>query len=292
MKSRLILLTLAALLPLGASRAQLLPPNQAGVTFGQWNTIVRDVDAAKKFWTAMGGVPIQIDGTTVMKFPGVLVFLTPGIPIHASEGTVMNHLGFYVPNVEETASKWKAAGVRIEYVSGRTTGGEKKSVTGEDVAWVYSPDDLKLELHGYRYIAPDLKFAYVGDKTLTRPIVGTHNHIAVLESSRKEMQAWYMRMFGGDAGVPAILSLRVGGVPGMNMSIGKSPDAPLPTKGAVLDHIGFEVKGLEVFCNRLESNGIKFDQPYSKTRHKSFASAQLTDPWGLSIELTEGLSRF
>src|SRR5215472_4556647 len=227
-----------ALCPLTASWTQVLPPNPAGASFGQWNTIVRDVRSAKKFWMAMGGEPIQIDGINVMKFPGVLVFLTPGTPTHASEGTVMNHLGFYVPNVEETAAKWKAAGVRVDYVPGKTSGAEKKTVTGEDVAWVYSPDDLKLELHGYRYIAPDLKLAYAGDKPLTLPIVGTHNHIEVLESSQKEMQSWYMQTFGGDGGVPAILSLRVGGIPGMSMSIGKTKTPPLPTKGTVLDHIG------------------------------------------------------
>ena len=164
---------LMALCPLTASWTQVLPPNPAGASFGQWNTIVRDVRSAKKFWMAMGGEPIQIDGINVMKFPGVLVFLTPGTPTHASEGTVMNHLGFYVPNVEETAAKWKAAGVRVDYVPGKTSGAEKKAVTGEDVAWVYSPDDLKLELHGYRYIAPDLKLAYAGEKPLTLPIVGT-----------------------------------------------------------------------------------------------------------------------
>ena len=36
---------------------------------------------------------------------------------------------------------------------------------------------------------------------------------------------------------------------------------------------------------------MKFDQPYSKTRHKGYASAELTDPWGTSIELTEGLNK-
>ena len=66
----------------------------------------------------------------------------------------------------------------------------------------------------------------------------------------------------------------------------------LPTKLRSLDYIGFEVKNLEAFCKKLEAKGVKLDAPYSKTRHKSFASAELTDPWGVSIELTEGLNRF
>ena len=66
----------------------------------------------------------------------------------------------------------------------------------------------------------------------------------------------------------------------------------VPTKGRALDHVGFEVKNLEAFCRKLEANGIKLDQPYSKTRHKDFASAELTDNYGVSVELTEGLDKF
>ncbi len=65
-----------------------------------------------------------------------------------------------------------------------------------------------------------------------------------------------------------------------------------PTKGRTLDHIGFEVTNLEAFCKKLEANRVKFEEHYSKSRHKDFASAKFTDPWGVSIELTEGLRRF
>ena len=58
-----------------------------------------------------------------------------------------------------------------------------------------------------------------------------------------------------------------------------------------MGHIGFEIKNLEAFCKELAAKGVMFDQPYSKSRHKSYASAELTDPWGTSIELTEGLSK-
>ena len=60
----------------------------------------------------------------------------------------------------------------------------------------------------------------------------------------------------------------------------------------MVDHIGFEVKNLEEFCKRLEASGVKFDKPYSKTRHDGFASAELSDPYGVSVELTEGLNKF
>ena len=82
-------------------------------------------------------------------------------------------------------------------------------------------------------------------------------------------------------------------MPSLSGRFAKLPaNLPSPTKGRTLDHIGFEVKNLQLFCKKLEAKGVKLDAPYSKARHKSFASAELTDPWGTSIELTEGLNRF
>jgi hypothetical protein len=37
--------------------------------------------------------------------------------------------------------------------------------------------------------------------------------------------------------------------------------------------------------------GVKFDSPYQKNAD-GIATATLTDPWGTSIELTEGLRQF
>jgi len=64
------------------------------------------------------------------------------------------------------------------------------------------------------------------------------------------------------------------------------------TKGRMLDHIGFEVRNLEAFCKRLEASGVKFVRPFRKTPGDPVATAMLVDPWGTSIELTEGLSRY
>jgi hypothetical protein len=42
----------------------------------------------------------------------------------------------------------------------------------------------------------------------------------------------------------------------------------------------------------MEEDGVKFDEPYSKKRHKSYASAKFTDPWGTVVELAQGLNKF
>jgi hypothetical protein len=283
MRRLILIMSLAISWPL-ASHAQIVAPNQTGVAMGRLNTIVRNVEATKKFWITLGAAPITVDGTEVMKFPGVLVFLTPGTPVGGSTESIASHVGLYVPSAKDSFEKWKAAGLRV------------------DGGFIYTPDDLKMDIHDYSELkdiaADDLRISLVGDKPIDLPIAGTHIHFFIGESSQKEMQTWYVNMFGGTAG-KTVNGARVGGIPGVSISVGRAPNermgaisSPVPTKGRALDAIGFEVKNLDAFCKKLAASGTKFDQPYSKTRHKSFASARLTDPWGTSIELTEGLRKF
>ena len=79
-------------------------------------------------------------------------------------------------------------------------------------------------------------------------------------------------------------------LPGINLNFSGQAMAQAPTRGRMLDHIGFEVTGLETFCRQLETRGVKLDKPYTKGSD-GIATAALTDPWGTSIELTEGLNR-
>src|SRR5581483_3490004 len=258
--------------------AQLRAPNEAGVALGHWHTIVRDVDATKKFWTILGGTPMKIDGTDVVKFPGVFIFLTPGTPSAGSRGSVVDHIGFGVSDPEVSIAKWSAAGVKVGKVN-------KSPLNGNTVGNVYSPDDIEIEVtqengkDPYPLLPPNIT------------IESNHMHIYVPVAIRKDMRDWYVNMF--DA-VPGELGANlIGELPGVKfMRWTAHAEATMPTKGRALDHIGFEVKNLDSFCKKLQAKGIKFDQPYSKSRHKSFASAEFTDAWGVSIELTEGLSRF
>ena len=294
---KLFLLGAIALWPIGISWAQLEPPNELGVSFAQWGTIVRDVDAAKRFWVGLGGQPIQVDGTDVVKFPDVFVFIRKGSPAGGSFGSVVNHVGFQVRNNQEQVAKWRAEGLNAEYAH---------SVFIESsLGWAYTPDNLKIEINS--------------EPTLPVPISTPHVHIWVPEAARADLTSWYAKTFAGK--VPATGGLMRGGIPGVRIgtessqnpkgwtprSVGlvdgelPAPDAPIiknlakqvaPSKGRTIDYIGFEIVNLEAFCKKLEASGIKFDEPYSKARHRSYASARFTDPWGVSIELTEGLRQF
>jgi predicted enzyme related to lactoylglutathione lyase len=248
---------------------------------GQWHTIAPDVESAKKFWAVLGGKAIQVDGIAVMKFPGVLVFITKGNPTGGSVGTGVNHVGFGVPSVLDVVAKLEAAGYKVHRVS-------KSPLNGQPVSQLTNPEGVEVELTEEAGVDP---YPRIAEGLM---IESNHMHLSfgpVNEAGRKEMQDWYVKMFGAK---PRPLGRELtGDIPGVKfMRFGFPSETLAPTKGRAVDHIGFEVKNLEAFCKKLEANGVKLTQPYSKTRHKSFASAGLTDPWGTSIELTEGLSRF
>ena len=275
---------------LPASVAQVFAPNEAGVSMGQWHTIVRDVDAAKKFWMLLGATPIKIDRTEVMKFAGVLVFLTPGSPTGGSEGTVVDHIGFGMPDVAKAIPMLKAAGYKVD-------GPHGSAVNGLPVILTWSPDNVLVEIGTVQTLTTPCAIVacipYL-DKWPASEIASNHIHMYVPVDIREQMQNWYAKTFGATPGV--LGENLIGDLPGARF-IRWSDKVPagkttLPTKGRALDYIGFEIKNLESFCKKLEANGVKLDGPYSKSRHKSFASAELVDPWGVSIELTEGLNRF
>ena len=118
------------------------------------------------------------------------------------------------------------------------------------------------------------------------PIIAHHIHLNVPQDQVAAAKEWYATHFGGVRGK----RWRYDAVdlPGININISGVDTAQAPTRGRMLDHIGFEVTNLEAFCKELEAAGIKLDRPYGKLP-SGFGLAFLTDPWGTYIELTEGL---
>jgi catechol 2,3-dioxygenase-like lactoylglutathione lyase family enzyme len=280
-------LSLVVFWPAGASWGQVLPPNEAGVSMGHLHTIVRDVETTKKFWVLLGGVPIKVDGVEVVKFPGVLIFLQPGAPSggdSGNSGSTLDYPGFNMKNGREFLTKLRAEGVKVDPIEGG----------GLDSGFVSTPDGLRIEMNGKEHDLGKRSMLGFSRKNLDVPIAIDHLHYSLPGKVVVGAQAWYVDLFAakpmtdeGPCDSPSV------DLPGIRLRFCRSGNSTLlPTRGRALDHIGFEVKNLEVFCKALEASGVKFDQPYSKSRHKSFASAELTDPWGTSIELTEGLNHF
>jgi hypothetical protein len=56
--------------------AQLPTPNADGVSAGHHIIRAKDVDVANKFWTTLGGSPAALATIKLMKFPGVLLYIS------------------------------------------------------------------------------------------------------------------------------------------------------------------------------------------------------------------------
>jgi len=268
MKKLILILGLAMLIPARASWAQVAAPNDAGVSMGHVHFLVPDVEAAKVFWTAMGGVPGKLGPNDVFKFPGVLILVRKGDGTAPTVGSVVGHIGFHVPDTTAALARWKAAGLNTEV--GQNPG----------QGFVWTPDHL-------------LRVEILEDKTQTVPIAFHHVHFYIADTATSsnvlEMQSWYAKMFGAKPGKRG--QFDAADIPGANLTFTKSDTPTVPTKGRMLDHIGFEIVGLEAFCKKAEANGVKFDMPFTKRPDLGISLAFMTDPWGTYIELNEGLNK-
>ena len=267
MKKLILLLGVLLFVFAPSSRAQVAAAGESGVSMGHVHILVQDVDAWKKFLTTMGGTPAKLGPNEVFKFPGVLILVRKADNTGASVGSIVGHIGFHVPNTAEAIARWKAAGLKTE-----------NGQPGQGFVW--TPDDVT-------------RVEILEDKTQTVPIAFHHVHFYVADaaggSNALEMQSWYAKMFGAKPGKRG--QFDAADLPGVNLTFTKSDTATVTTKGRVLDHIGFEINGLEEFCKKAEANGVKFDVPFTKRPDLGISLAFMTDPWGTYIELNEGLDK-
>lgn len=262
----------------------LAAPNAAGVAMGHYHFVVRDVAANARFWTSLGGVTAKAGTTTIVKLTDVIIVLTEGQPSDVSEGSVLNHVAFRVPSLATLESR----GLKIERLGPELPG----------IGSASTPEGERVELFENAAtnvgFAPDAGFkdpvAERHNKPIDVSIASHHFHLYLPdEAAIAAAKAWYAKTFGGTPGK----RWRYDAVdlPGINVNLGVAPRPVQPTKGRTLDHIGFEVTNLATFTKKLEGMGVRLDQAYRKNAD-GVGEARLTDPWGTSIELTEGLRRW
>src|SRR3954469_1934697 len=94
---------LASALAAGTAAAQPAPFNEVGVTMGHWHLASKDLEANKKIFIGMGGKWFKIGANEYVMFPGVFVHVNFGNVIGegGSRGSVVNHVGFIVNNVQD-----------------------------------------------------------------------------------------------------------------------------------------------------------------------------------------------
>jgi len=265
--------------------AQLLAAKDGPIVYGHHHLNATSPDEAKKFWVdTLGGTLVKFgtNNVEVIKIPNALIFMRSQKPTGGTKGTTFDHMGFSVPNLRQTLDRIKAHGYKIVTAAESAPNVVVKDDIGvvagspiTGIAYVMAPDDVKVEV--------------LEIKSQTVPVMGHHLHFM---GPNKEMQAWYMKTFGATerpAGNPT--AFVTAGLPGVAMNFSPETKTLAGTSGRALDHIGFEVKGLEAFTKKLEAEGIKLNVPYRQVPALGIAIAFITDPWGTYIELTEGLDK-
>ena len=263
----LVALLFVSTLTAGTAAAQSAPFNQVGVTMGHWHIASKDVEANKKLFLAMGGKLYMPGGNPLIMFPGLFINLNLGTEKGdgGTVGSVVNHVGFIVDNVQQRVAQWKAAGVTVLPGGALPAGGNRL-----DQAYVVTPDGVRMEI--------------LEDKTQSMPIRNEHIHLSLTAAEVPKAQAWYAKTFGGKAGTrndQPIVDL-----PGVQIRFATADTKQAPTRGRVLDHIGFDVKDHAAFVKKLETEGIKLDEPVRKSPTGSTIT-YITDPWGTRIEIVQ-----
>jgi catechol 2,3-dioxygenase-like lactoylglutathione lyase family enzyme len=246
----------------GTAAAQPAPYNDVGVTMGHWHIASKDVEANKKLFLAMGGKLFMPGGNPLIMFPGIYINLNLGTEKGDGEtvGSVVNHVGFIVDNVQKRVAQWKAAGVQV------LPGGNNRL----DQAFVVTPDGVRIEI--------------LEDKAQSVPIRHEHVHLSVPAAEVPKAQAWYAKTFGGKPGTRN--NAPVVDLPGVQVRFATADKPQAPTRGRVLDHIGFDVNDHAAFIKKLTAEGIKLDEPVRKSPTGSTIT-YITDPWGTRIEIVQ-----
>ena len=236
----LVALLLVSTLTAGTAAAQPAPFNEIGLTMGHWHIVSKDVEANKKLFLAMGGKLYMPGGNPLIMFPGLYINLNLGTEKGegGTVGSVVNHVGFIVDDVQKRVAQWKAAGVDV------LPGGNNRL----DQAFVVTPDGVRIEI--------------LEDKMQPMPIRNEHVHLSLTDADIPKAQAWYAKTFGGKPGTRN--NAPIVDLPGVQIRFARADTKQVPTRGRVLDHIGFDVKDHAAFVKKLEAEGIKLDEPVRK----------------------------
>jgi len=263
-----------------AAYAQLTLARDNPIVYGHHHIAASDPAAHIKFFVeALGGTKTTFgpNKLEIVRFPNVLIFFRTQKPTGGTKGTTVDHIGFSVPDLKTAVARIKAAGypmiTRSEVAATQPVVDDIAPIDANvSIAFTMGPDDVKVEI--------------VQQQQQTTPVALHHVHFFGQQNT--EMQAWYAKVFG--ATPRAGRNFPAADLPGVALNFSPAPSPTAGTSGRSLDHIGFEIKDLEGFCRKLEAMGIKLNVSYRKAEALGLGVAFVTDPWGTSIELNEGLS--
>jgi catechol 2,3-dioxygenase-like lactoylglutathione lyase family enzyme len=252
------------------------------VIVGHYHLNVTSVAEHRKFWVdTLGGKAVKVGSVDAIEFPDAYLLLHVQPPNGPTRGTTFDHIGFAVPDVPALTTKVVANGYALtvgrEPAPGETASPPTAGNYGR-FSYLVGPDGVKVELVTNADAgAPPIK----------------HHHVHFVNRQFVEMQQWYMKVFNAtlrEGQTDFFIGADLPGVGYMLNFFSWLPTENLVgTAGRAVDHVGFEVRDLEAFCEELKRKGIELTAPYRREETTGLAVATLTDPWGTVVELTEGL---
>lgn len=265
---RLLSIAAAALVLAQPAHAQLAPLNDLGVTFAHVHLNVTDAAAHEELWSnVFDGAIVAKGSLRTVRLPNMLVVFTEREPTGPSQGTVMDHFGFKVRDIDEILAEWRARGLEVQ--------SEFNGAEGFRNAYVIAPDGVRLELQE----DPQL------------PVKATGYHVHFWSNQTEELMAFYENTFGAWTWPRGNIET-TSNVPGMNLSFASCRTECVATRGRAIDHIGFEIDGLEQFVAGMQARGVDFQMGYREIGSIELAIAFFTDPSGVYVELTEGFDEY
>ena len=275
-----------ALLVLAAPRlsAQLLNA-AAPVRVGHYDLNVSSVDEHRRFWVdTLGGTAAKVGGIEAVKFGDVFVLLRPRKPTGPTRGTTFDHIGLAVPDVPAFTKMVVSRGYQLTV--GREIPGQAPPAQGASAvygrfSYLLGPDGVKVEI--------------VTNMAPNAPAIA-HHHVHFVNPQYVEMGRWYMNVLEATERAGTTDFFFGADLPGIGYMLNffrwEMSEPLTGTAGRAVDHVGFEVRGLEAFVKKLEAKGIRLTSPYGRDPvMNGVGRATLVDPWGTSIELTEGLDK-
>jgi catechol 2,3-dioxygenase-like lactoylglutathione lyase family enzyme len=254
---------LRAVCLLTAFSAMAQPPGGGrAVTAGHIHVNSADPDAAIAFWCdVMGTSTYSLGSLRGVSTLGVTILFTQQSPSGPSAGSAIDRLAFRVPDIRTYVD-------RLSKASPQT----KPRNEGDSRLVFDAPDGVRIEL--------------VEDSSTYAPLEFSRIHVN--SAQPKPMQQWYATHFGARTGIGDAADSIL--IQGATLALTQAT-SPVPTAGRAIDHLGFEVRDIQAFCNQLVENGVKLDSPPQVVPDLKASIAFLTDPWGTRIELMEKTAR-
>jgi predicted enzyme related to lactoylglutathione lyase len=251
------------------------------IAYSHHHLHVADLEPHRRFWIdGLGGTAADSQGgTETIRMSGALVLLDAKANTGGTKGTTLNHIGFQVPDLRDAVRRVKAAGfpmVTREEITAVPPEAVKDDMAFNPfmetlVAMTMGPEGTKVEL--------------VENPRLSVPIAIHHVHF--FNPAQQQMRDWYVGMFGATPGSRG--KFLTAELPGVSLTVSASQQPVVGTRGRVIDHIGFNVSRLDELTRKLQSAGAMLQASDPRLDAAGVRSAFFTDPWGTSVELTEGL---